>query len=54
MVLGGKKVCLTEDDLEVIIKECAGLSGLQLPACEVKFTECIGEGLLIILMKFYI
>ena len=45
--IDGNKFHFTEDDFKVLAKECADLSDLQLPACEVKFTECIGEGLFI-------
>lgn len=43
--IDGKKFRLTEDDFNMLSKDCAKLRGLQLPACEIEFTESIGEGL---------
>jgi len=44
MVLGVKKFHFTDEDFKLVSKEC---ECLQLPAYEVKITECIGEGLFI-------
>jgi len=42
--IDGKKFYFAEDDLKILAKECSNLDSLQLPANEVKFVECIGEG----------
>ncbi|XP_065911786.1 tyrosine-protein kinase receptor UFO-like isoform X3 [Dysidea avara] len=39
-----KKVKFTKDDLKALMQGCTELSDIQLPACEVTFTESIGEG----------
>ena len=49
-MLDVKKVKFTKDDLKALMQGCTELSDIQLPACEVTFTESIGEGILKLLM----
>jgi len=45
-LLDEKKVRFTKNDLKALMDRCTELSDKQLPACEVTFTESIGEGMI--------